>query len=217
MSARCSLVAFALLTLSLGACRRAEVTSYRVPKEKDPEFPAASGDASASAGAAAPASGAGMAATPVATAEGPGLAWSAPDGWPAKPTSAMRKGSYTVPGEGGATADLSITAFGGETGGEVANVNRWRGQLSLPPLADSDVAGAVTRFSANDLAFAVVDFAGTGANPQRILAAMVPHAGATWFFKLMGPDALVAKEKPAFLEFLHTVKPTSPQPEPATR
>jgi hypothetical protein len=54
----------------------------------------------------------------------------------------------------------------------------------------------------------VVDFAGTaGGAPTRILGAILPYKGETWFFKLMGPDALVAHEKPAFLEFLRTVSP----------
>ena len=146
-----------------------------------------------------------MAATPVATAAGSGLTWTAPAAWKVKPPSAMRKGSYLV-GEGDVTADLSITAFPGDVGGEAANVNRWRGQVSLPPLGDAEIAGAVTRVSANGLTIGVVDFAGAGDKASRILGAMVPFGGATWFFKLMGPDAVVAAAKPAFLEFIKTVK-----------
>ena len=37
-----------------------------------------------------------MANTPVATASGPGLTWSAPSHWKAKPASAMRKGSFVI-------------------------------------------------------------------------------------------------------------------------
>jgi hypothetical protein len=191
-------LALAALALSLSACRKASIASYRVPKEHDHSAHAAAAPADA------------MASTPVATAQGPGLAWIAPAHWQAKPPGTMRKGSYAIAGDGGAAADLSITAFGGETGGEFANVNRWRGQLSLPPFAEGELAGAITRSAANGLAISVVDFNGTGENPQRILAAIVPHAGSTWFFKLMGPEALVAKEKPAFLEFLKTVKPATP-------
>ena len=56
----------------------------------------------------------------------------------------------------------------------------------------------------------IVDVAGTGADAKRILGAMVPYAGATWFFKLIGPEALVAKEKATFMAFLDTVKPDAP-------
>lgn len=192
--------------LLLVACRRGEITTYRIPKEKDAAMPAAIADNSAPAPAATPTAGGNMAATPVATAAGSGLTWTAPASWQAKPGSAMRKGSYAV-GEGDAVADLSITAFPGDVGGETANVNRWRGQVSLAPLADAEAAATVTRINANGLAIGVVDFAGTGAGAQRILGAMVPFDGATWFFKLMGPDAVVGKAREDFLAFVKTIKP----------
>ena len=209
MAARPILPALAAFTLLLAACRDQQVSAYRVPKEKDPELPAAITDAGAgsSAPAAPAAAGAGMEATPVATASGAGLVWTAPAAWKPKTASAMRKGSYAVGGTG-AEADLSITAFPGDVGGEVANVNRWRGQVSLPPLADADIAGAVTRLTSNDLAITIVDCAGTGAGAQRILGAIVPYGGATWFFKLLGPDATVAQARPDFMAFIKTVKAT---------
>ena len=204
---------FVVLPLCFAACRDDHVVAYSVPKENvaPPPGAAVSAPQPSPAAANAGAPDTGMVTTPVATSAGPGLAWTAPAHWQSKPGNAMRKGSYAINGEGGLTADLSITAFPGDVGGEVANVNRWRGQIGLTPLADADVASAVTRSSANGLTLNVVDFANLGAaTPIRIVGAMVPHEGATWFFKLMGPDALVAKEKPSFLEFLKTVKPAAP-------
>jgi hypothetical protein len=194
------------LSLSLAACRPAKVESYRVPKEQDPEMPVAEAPPAMAPGGATDAGAGTMAGTNVDVAAGPGLVWTAAADWQPKPASAMRKGSYAVPGEGGAAADLSITAFPGDVGGELANLNRWRGQVQLPPLADADLAGAVTRFQENGLDFALVDFAG---GQQRILGAIVSFGGDTWFFKLMGPDAVVGGAKPAFREFLKTVKPAA--------
>jgi hypothetical protein len=154
-----------------------------------------------------------MAATPVATATGAALTWTAPARWQAKPASSMRRGSYTLAGEGTATADLAITAFPGDVGGEVANVNRWRGQLSLPPLPEAQAAPTLTRLTVGPLKLAVVELTGTAnGGPARLLGAMVPFGDATWFFKLMGPDTLVAQEKSAFLAFLQTVQPAAPTP-----
>jgi hypothetical protein len=205
-------IAAALVLLT--ACRDEKVTSYRVPKEPDPTLPAGeTGDAgqsqAAPAGspAAPPAPGASMANVPVPTASGPSLAWTAPSDWKAKPLGSMRKGSYSVGGEGSAGADLSITAFPGDVGGELANINRWRGQVGLGPLAAGQAEGAVVRVEANGLSITVVDCSGTdAANRQRILGAIVPAGGSTWFFKLMGADAVVGKEKTAFMEFLKTVR-----------
>ena len=189
------------------------MTSYRVPKEKDPEMPAAPAAGAQPApmpGMATDAGAGTMAGAAVPTADGPGLTWTAPSDWKAEVASAMRKATYTVPGEGGAKADLSITAFPSDVGGELANVNRWRGQVQLAPLGEADLPGAVVRQQQNGLQLTVVDCGGSGANPQRILGAIVPFNGGTWFFKLMGPDALVAKAKPGFLEFLKTVRPAQP-------
>jgi len=205
------------LFLLAAACRNEKVVSYRVPKEKDGELPVATATnapaaepAAANPGAmpaTAPGAGmAGMAGMPVVTAAGPGLTWSAPASWQPKALGAMRKGSYTIAGEGGTTADLSITAFPGAVGGEFANVNRWRGQLSLPPIDEAALPSAVTRLTQGSLTLTVVDLASTGPGAQRILGAMVPFGGAMWFFKLIGPDALVAQTKPAFLDFLKTVQ-----------
>ncbi|HWA85055.1 MAG TPA: hypothetical protein VG710_02435 [Opitutus sp.] len=201
----------AVLLASAG-CRDAKVTSYRVPKEKpDPLPPILTGDAPMSG-----AGGADMASTAVPTASGNDLTWDAPATWKAQPLSAMRKGSFTVTGSDGAAADLSITAFPGDVGGLLANVNRWRGQVQLPPIGDSELATATTQLESRGLTFVVVDVANSPSpKTDRILGAIVPFEGATWFFKLKGPDALVEQQKSAFMTFLQTVKPAAP--ERATR
>jgi hypothetical protein len=120
----------------------------------------------------------------------------------------MRKATFGIAGTGGATAELAVTAFPGDVGGDLANVNRWRGQIGLPPIEAGQLPAALERFEANGLKIAVADIvATTGTPPVRVLGGIVPHGGQTWFFKLTGPDPLVAQEKPAFLEFLRTVKP----------
>jgi len=147
-----------------------------------------------------------MANTPVTKAAGPGLNWTAPANWQSRPPTAMRKATYAIPGDAGAAGDLSVTAFPGDVGGELANVNRWRGQLGLAPLAATEVEGAVTRLTPHGLSATLVDFSGGSADkPVRMLGAIVPFNGATWFFKLTGPVDLVAKEKPAFLAFVQSL------------
>lgn len=118
----------------------------------------------------------------------------------------MRKATFEIKGDDGASADLSITAFPGSTGGEFANVNRWRSQLALPPLTEANLATNVMRFESNGLKFAVVDFTSTAAPVQRVLGAIVPVGSATWFFKLSGPAPLLAREQAAFNAFLKTIR-----------
>lgn len=217
--------------LALGACRDPKVTAYRVAKEPSAELPASKPIHSAPAAVPAdaqpamPTVGSGLAAQPapagtapdphaLPTASGQALTWTAPATWQAKPGSAMRKGTYVLSGPDGATAELAISAFPGDVGGDVANVNRWRGQVGLGELSEPDALASIQRLEANGVKIGVVDAVdATTANAPHLLGAIVPVDGATWFFKLTGPDAVVAAQKTAFLEFLKTIKPTA-QPTP---
>lgn len=219
MSPRPLACAAVLCLLLLGGCRDREITAYRAPKDPVVSLPSASAPADTNnlpaghppvgpaAPGAAPAPGMdNMANTAVPTGSD-SLIWAAPAHWTAKPTGQMRKGSYAIKGAGG-EADLSITAFPGDTGGLLANLNRWRGQISLAPLSADQLDANTQHLDIGPLHVDVVDFAGTANGaPTRIIGAVVPNGRETWFFKLMGPDALVAGEKDAFMKFLGTVRP----------
>ncbi len=210
MKALPALAAGLTALLAATGCQKEEITTYRVPKEALPAAqPAAASTAPTAPAAATGTGGSSMANTPVATASGNALVWTAPSTWSAKPAGSMRKGLSAVKGDGG-EADMAITAFPGDVGGDLANLNRWRGQIGLPPVDQKEFDRTTVHIDRNGLHMNVVDIAGTGANAQRIIGAMVPHQGATWFFKLSGPDALVAREKVAFLALLDTVKPAAP-------
>lgn len=206
-------VSFVSSVLLFASCSDREIVAYRIPKEPESKADAAIAQPSpATVARSEPAMAAGpsMTGTPVTAASGAALTWVAPAHWTVKPAGAMRKGSYSVSGTDGAVADLSVTAFPGDVGGESANVNRWRGQLQLAPLTDPELAGVINRLDEHGLKIAVVDLVNpASAKPTRLLGAMVPYDGATWFVKLLGPDTLVASEKPAFLEFLRSLQPAA--------
>jgi len=136
-------------------------------------------------------------AAPATVATGP-LTWTAPAGWQPKDLGPMRKASHTVAGD----ADFSVISFPGDAGGDLANVNRWRGQVTLAPWTEAEFADAREILAVGALNFTIVDFAGGG---TRIIAAILPHDGESYFFKLMGPDAAVAGAKPEFIAFLKSV------------
>ncbi len=138
-----------------------------------------------------------------AVSSGNALVWSAPSSWTEKPLGPIRKGSFAI-----GDADLSITAFPGDVGGLLANLNRWRGELQLEPLTNADLPTATVTVPSADpaLKFLVVDMAGNPGTPTRTLGAILPVGSDTYFFKLKGPDATVAAAKNDFLAFLATVK-----------
>jgi hypothetical protein len=166
--------------------------------------------ATGAAPAAAAPSMAGATLPSTAVSSGNALVWTAPAGWTEKPLGPVRKGSFALRASGDdGEADLSITAFPGDVGGLLANLNRWRGELQLAPLTQADLPTASTTAPAADpaLRFIVVDFSGTPAGTAtRTLGAILPVGNDTYFFKLKGPEAVVAAQKDTFLGFLATVK-----------
>lgn len=201
-----ALAAAAVCVLVFTGCNDREVTSYRVPRETVtvaaiPGSTPNTNDLPATPRNPGPS---------VETPESGGLAWSAPAHWQAKPSQPMRRGSFNVPGAQGADADLSIIAFPGSAGGLLDNLNRWRGQINLLPIAAEALPEHTERLPVGTIEFTLVDFSGStgGATPepQRILGAVATVGDETWFFKLMGPDATVAREKSTFVNFLNTVR-----------
>jgi hypothetical protein len=212
------------VSVSATGCRDDKIVTYRVPKETPPPAASAPAQADPHAGldippvnapsvpASAPADM--MASTPVPTATGGDLTWIAPAAWQSRPASAMRKATFIIPGaSAGEKAELAVTAFPGNVGGNLANLNRWRQQLQLAPISAGELNSALVHVHAGDLHIDIAELLGPvpadGQPRQRVLGAIVPFNGATWFFKLTGPDALVAREKAAFLAFVQTIRPAS--------
>ena len=128
------------------------------------------------------------------------IRWTLPAGWKEKPADGIRLGSFAINGENGGKAEVAITSFPGSVGTELGNVNRWRGELSLAPIGQSDlVSEPVTVDSFQGKLF---DIAGTSA---RTVVAIIPRNDSSWFIKLRGDTAAVAAAKPVFLEFLKSV------------
>jgi hypothetical protein len=187
-----------LIVLAIAAgCNRSsdQITVYRIPKETQPESipqPAA------------------MTQAP-STAAAMDVHWTAPSGWEEQPASGFRKASYLAKSADGKTADISVISFPAAAGGLMANINRWRNQLKLPPATNEAEAATPMAVDGRDMFF--VDLVSeepvaTDITKTRILGGIFPLASETWFFKMMGPDQLVESQRDQFKEFLQSVHAT---------
>jgi hypothetical protein len=194
-----------LLLLAAG-CHRDAVKVYRIAKDENqppapqtapalptdspnPGLPPGHPDVSPMGGAAAP------------------LTWKTPAGWTEVAPSQMRVASFKVTGAGGKQADVSVIP--GIGGSDEANVNRWRGQVSLPTETDDAMQKEAQKVEAGGQPGELFDIAGTNpdnGNPERILG-VIQHRldGDSWFYKMTGDAALVEQQKPAFVEFLKSL------------
>ena len=171
------------LLAALAACRKDEIETRRVPKESAPRMEGLA------QGGARPA----------------GVKWTTPSGWTELPGSAMRVATFALPAAAG-KAEATVVALPGDVGGELANVNRWRGQIALPPLTEDKLAGARAGVRSRLGDVFVYDFTAGGAKKTRLVAGMIQVSGTMWFFKLMGDESAVSAAKPAFLKLLEGLK-----------
>ena len=138
----------------------------------------------------------------------PALKYTVPPGWQEKPPTEIRLASFSI-AENGKQADVSVVPLGGMGGGDLANVNRWRGQVGLQQITDEALAKLAEPVQVAGLAANLYDVAGndTGeADVQRILGAILHRDDSVWFFKITGEAALVEKQKPALIQFLKTLQ-----------
>jgi hypothetical protein len=144
-----------------------------------------------------------MATMPPQDAGAPQIKWNTPEGWTEVPPSSMRYASFSASEADSGKIDVSVVTFAGDGGSDANNVNRWRGQIGLPPVDEHSVNSQVTPLKTADTTFSMTDIAGAKA---RTIAAWTRHDGRVWFFKATGPNAAVEKEKPKFVKFIESVR-----------
>ena len=181
------------LLTALASCNNNRIEVYKIPKEGI---------------------NVAMQSESAALAPSPGnpARWTKPDGWSEQPLSEMRLGSFKVDGPNATSADVSVTAFPGDAGGLISNINRWRGQLQLAPLEEDQLSQSLQRTEVENVPTYLVDFqtAGNASKPSRILGAVLQTADRTWFVKMTGPPELIENQRQKFLDFVKSFRLNSP-------
>jgi len=127
-----------------------------------------------------------------------------PAGWRPIQPGAMQAAKFAVPDQGAAKAEVSVSVFGSDTGGALANINRWRGQVGLEPVDDAGLAAITKPIPGLDGAI-LADFS---KESRRMIGAIVPRGGRWWFYKLLGDADAVAAAESTFKAFVQA----PPQP-----
>jgi hypothetical protein len=144
-----------------------------------------------------------MAAPPPQTTSAPAIKWKTPEGWTEVPPSSMQYASFSALADEGGKIDISIVTFPGDGGSDADNINRWRGQIGLPPIDPSAVTSQVAALKTAGMTFSTTDIAGAN---TRTIAAWTRRDGRVWFFKATGPNAAIEKEKSNFVKFIESVR-----------
>ncbi len=183
-----------LAALQTTGCREEGITRARVPK------------AATETAHVAPPMSAGVEAPAERTR---GLAWTLPAGWKEVAGNGIRLATFTPPG--GLKTEATVVALPGDSGGELANVNRWRGQIGLPSTDEAGIAASRTTLATKVGPARVYDFTSTGEIRTRLIAATVATGETTWFFKLMGDAAATESARGGFLALIKGLTSDAPK------
>ena len=126
----------------------------------------------------------------------------APEGWQEQPAGQMQVAKFSVTKEGG-KADVSVSVFPSDTGGTLANVNRWRRQMGLEDVDENGLQECVTKLGGDHIDGAPGPIlADIAKDNRRLLGAIVPREGQWWFYKMVGDAAVVNAEHDTFVQFV---------------
>ncbi|MBI2923560.1 MAG: hypothetical protein HYY18_21100 [Planctomycetes bacterium] len=154
-----------------------------------------------------------------AGAAAPQLAWDVPEGWAELAPTQLRAANFSVPAMPGLECYVTVLPGGG--GGLAANLNRWRKQMGLGPLADAELAALPrVKLLGADAHFLAMDGTYTGGNvegglPGYTMAAVaLDRPGAAVFVKMIGPTAAVRAEIDRFKSFCASLREKNAEPPP---
>ena len=172
----CTLILLAVIFIA--SCKREEPVSYQVPKSSTPPPPPTQTMGSDAENEAVQGAHAAMSAQEPA---GTGFRADMPAGWKqVTSSSAMRKASYAIDG-----TSIDVYAITLNMGDVPSNVNRWRGQVGLPPASAEEIAAAVQTFKVNGHKVSYTEIYNQEGG-RGIIAAIIDLAPKYWYFTAKG-------------------------------
>ena len=141
-------LALLFIVYCLIASNKPKARSYTIAKEQSPvarTLPGAASPKSAQASSPSTSTSTMQALPGMAdfASSASGINYPVPEGWLEFAPSSIRKANFKISNATG-NAEVSVTVFPGDVGGNLANVNRWRQQIGLSPI-DSDTLKTVLK------------------------------------------------------------------------
>jgi len=126
--------------------------------------------------------------------------WLVPTGWVAvEPSGVLQVAAFAIPDVSGDT-HMTVLKLNNYPYALLANVNRWREQVGLPPVESSflkDISRPAKTASGDiGTAFQIVG------KEKSILAAAFTRGDTTWFFKLIAPNVMAQRQRDSFDYFI---------------
>jgi len=127
---------------------------------------------------------------------------------PGRTSGGVRLAAYNIEENGVLAAEVTVTPLPVHSGDLAANVDRWRGELKLPPSKPDELKNETKSLVIDGEAADYVHLVGPeDASPREAtLGVILRRPDRVWFFKLRGKPEIVEREKQRFEEFVKSVK-----------
>lgn len=193
-------VFISIVLFCLSGCNQEQPTSYEIPKEeREVQPPAAANNASPTKMPLLP----GM---KEAAEKSASISYNTPEAWEEIPPGGIRKANFKISGDSG-SAEVTVLTFPGNVGGQLANINRWRGQIGLGVVTPEEIANFTENLEIAGHQGLYVHLEGEA---QSIAGALLPLPDETWFFKMMGDTPTVLANETEMKQFLNSVEFEAP-------
>lgn len=133
------------------------------------------------------------------------LIWDVPAQWKQNsPSHDIQNINITIPAitQEAADAQASIVTLEGDTGGIVANVNRWRDQVDLLPQEEEEIRAQIVPLQGKNGEIATFEILG---EYKAILVGVIETPEHTAYIKMMGDKETVLANKKRFERFARSV------------
>lgn len=135
------------------------------------------------------------------------LKYETPEGWKPGRSGGMRKAAFNI-NAGDETGEVTIIDLSKEHSPLLPNINRWRGQVGLKDISESDLPKESEELKAGDLKATYVKLIGPeNSKPRKaILGAIIYRDNLAWFVKFTGPAKLAEQEADRFKQFVQSIR-----------
>ena len=192
-----------ILTNATGCTEEEGISAYRAPK--DPPTPEPTPQTASTSGGS--------------SQSRPGkMLWDVPEGWnQVGEESGMRMATFEV-GDSEQKMEIVVTAFSGQVGDLLGNLNRWRGQVGLDePLKPEDIDAFIDTatkdaFENPGVAGMTMEIQGEveGDAKAMIISMLRSFDSRTWFVKGTSSPDVVSAQTDQFLQFVRSFRMTVP-------
>jgi hypothetical protein len=138
------------------------------------------------------------------TTAAPTFAFTKPESWTEAPAKAFSLQTFAVSHEG-KSAEITVSSVGGDLH---TNINRWRGQVGLPPLTEGELTASLKKIETLGVQadYAELTSPAGASEPKTILGVAAVVEGRQYFIKLTGDPAVAEREKAHFESFVKSLK-----------